>query len=399
MPRRLTDPSGPSPAATRIPLTREIAALRSQLRQKAKQLAFFIQTGKALTSTLELDKVLDVIMERARRLIPCQRWSLLLVEEINGRRELRPHRPKTGPQGASRRIAWGKGPPGWAAQHARPLLIEDRASPLPAGLRDWKPPRSGFRSLLAIPIVNKRKTLGVLEMVNRADGHPFDESDRDLMAQLMAQAAIAIERSQLYRRMAELTITDDLTKLFNFRHLDQTLDIEIRRCLRYGSVLSLIFLDLDYFKTVNDRYGHLMGSRVLVEVAELLIRNLRDVDIISRYGGDEFVVVLPETGLRTTQAITKRLHRSFQRHEFLAAEGIGIRLTASFGIAGFPDHAKNKKDLIRLADQAMYEAKYGGRDRVCIAQRRLPKTDAAPGHPIRTADRRSRKSGDSVRRV
>jgi diguanylate cyclase (GGDEF)-like protein len=155
--------------------------------------------------------------------------------------------------------------------------------------------------------------------------------------------------------------------------LVKTLDIEIRRCVRYGSVLSLIFLDLDYFKMVNDRYGHLMGSRVLVEVAELLIRNLRDVDIISRYGGDEFVVVLPETGLRTTQAITKRLHRAFNRHEFLSQEGLKLHLTASFGIAGFPDHARNKKDLIRLADQAMYEAKYGGRDRVCMARRRATK--------------------------
>jgi diguanylate cyclase (GGDEF)-like protein len=149
-------------------------------------------------------------------------------------------------------------------------------------------------------------------------------------------------------------------------------------------VLSLIFLDLDYFKMVNDRYGHLMGSRVLVEVAELLIRNLRDVDIISRYGGDEFVVVLPETGLRTTQAITKRLHRAFHRHEFLSQEGLKLHLTASFGIAGFPDHARNKKDLIRLADQAMYEAKYGGRDRVCMARRRTTKGpgDQARSHPF-----------------
>jgi diguanylate cyclase (GGDEF)-like protein len=116
-----------------------------------------------------------------------------------------------------------------------------------------------------------------------------------------------------------------------------------------------------------------MGSRVLVEVAELLIRSLRDVDIVSRYGGDEFVVVLPETGLRTTQLITKRLHRAFQRHEFLAQEGIKLHVTASFGIAGFPDHARSKKDLIRLADQAMYEAKYGGRDRICVARRQLPK--------------------------
>ncbi len=225
--------------------------------------------------------------------------------------------------------------------------------------------------MLAVPIVNKRKTLGVLELVNRTDGRAFDVVDQDLLAQLLGQAAIAIERSQLYHRQEELAIRDDLTKLFNFRHLDQILDNEIRRCIRYGSVLSVVFLDLDYFKVVNDRYGHLMGSRVLVEVAELLIRNLRDVDIISRYGGDEFVVVLPETGLRTTFAITKRLLRAFHRHEFLSAEGLNVHLTASFGLAGFPDHARNKKDLIRLADQAMYEAKYGGRDRICVARRRV----------------------------
>ncbi len=366
-----------------------MGALRLQLRQKAKQLAFFINTGKALTSTLDLDKVLDIIMERARHLIPCERWSLLLVDESEGRRELTIRLAKGGRRigpARVRPVPWGQGAVGWVAQQARPLLIEDKRLPLPAALRNWKPPRSGFRSLLAVPIVNKRKTLGVLEMVNRTDGRPFDTTDRDLLAQLMSQAAIAIERSQLYQRTAELTITDDLTKLFNFRHLDQTLDIEIRRCVRYGAVLSLIFLDLDYFKVVNDRYGHLMGSRVLVEVAELLIRNLRDVDIISRYGGDEFVVVLPETGLRTTYAITKRLHRSFQRHEFLTQEGIKMHLTASFGIAGFPEHAKTKKDLIRLADQAMYEAKYGGRDRICVARRHAPREHggAPTGFPTAT---------------
>jgi diguanylate cyclase (GGDEF)-like protein len=369
----------PAQNGQRVAAEAEVATLRARLKDKAWELAFFINTAKALTSTLDLDKVLDVILERARRLIPSERWALFLVDETEGRRELRPHRAL--PQGRgrdARPVPWGVGPSGWVAQHASPLLIQDPRLALPTGLRNWTRSGPRLRSLLAIPIVNKRKTLGVLELVSRLDGRPFDVADRDMLLQLMGQAAIAIERSQLYHRKEELAIRDDLTKLFNFRHLDQVLHNEIRRCIRYGSVLSAIFLDLDYFKVVNDRYGHLLGSRVLVEVAELLIRNLRDVDIISRYGGDEFVVVLPETGLRTTFAITKRLHRAFHRHEFLSAEGLNVHLTASFGLAGFPDHARNKKDLIRLADQAMYEAKYGGRDRICAASRRAP-GPRAPG--------------------
>ncbi len=379
MPRRLNRLRSGGKARSVADLKREVAALRAQLREKVRDLAFFINTAKALTSTLDLGKVLDVILERARRLIPCERSSLLVVVETDGRRELKPHRSvdRVGWRNA-RPVPWGVGPSGWVAQHATPLLIQDPRLPLPSGLRNWRPTRPKLRSLLAVPIVNKRKTLGVLELVNRTDGRAFDAVDQDLLVQLMGQAAIAIERSQLYHRQEELAIRDDLTKLFTFRHLDQILDNEIRRCIRYGSVLSAVFLDLDYFKVVNDRYGHLMGSRVLVEVAELLIRNLRDVDIISRYGGDEFVVVLPETGLRTTVAITKRLHRAFHRHEFLSAEGLNVHLTASFGVAGFPEHARNKKDLIRLADQAMYEAKYGGRDRLCVASRR-----AGPGRRSR----------------
>ncbi len=380
MPRRLVSLRPGQGGRSSAHLKREVATLRAQLKVKVRELAFFINTAKALTSTLDLDKVLDIILERAHRLIPSERCALLLADETDGRRELKPHRPRARVGGRDARpVPWGVGPSGWVAQHAEPLLIQDPRLPLPAGLRHWKPVGRKLHSLLAIPIVNKRKTLGVLELSNRLDGRAFDVTDRDLLMQLMGQAAIAIERSQLYHRKEELAIRDDLTKLFNFRHLDQVLDNEIRRCIRYGSVLSAVFLDLDYFKVVNDRYGHLMGSRVLVEVAELLIRNLRDVDIVSRYGGDEFVVVLPETGLRTTITITKRLHRAFHRHEFLRAEGLNVHLTASFGLAGFPDHARNKKDLIRLADQAMYEGKYGGRDRICVARRRATTGHRSPG--------------------
>jgi diguanylate cyclase (GGDEF)-like protein len=119
-----------------------------------------------------------------------------------------------------------------------------------------------------------------------------------------------------------------------------------------------------------------MGSKVLVEVARILVENLRDVDIISRYGGDEFVVVLPETDVETAARITHRLHKSLKAHEFLKDEGLQINMSASFGIAGYPEHAMTKRDLVRMADQAMYLAKNSGRDQVCIAEKRAARTRA-----------------------
>ncbi|HSG05233.1 MAG TPA: GGDEF domain-containing protein, partial [Nitrospiria bacterium] len=161
-----------------------------------------------------------------------------------------------------------------------------------------------------------------------------------------------------------------------FRYLNQMLDRELKRSQRYNGMLSIIFLDMDFFKNVNDTHGHLMGSKVLVEVGRILLRSLRIVDVIARYGGDEFVVVLPETSVRTGIRIAQRLLEEVQRHEFLKAEGISLHLAASFGVAGFPEHATTKRELFRVADQAMYLAKNGGRAQVCVAGKRTGKPRA-----------------------
>ena len=182
-------------------------------------------------------------------------------------------------------------------------------------------------------------------MINKRREILFEKKDLDLLTKLVDQAAIALERSSLYQKMSDLVITDDLTKLFNFRYLDQTLDIELKRSQRYGSRISLIFFDMDYFKLVNDNHGHLVGSKVLSEVAQILINSLRDVDIVARYGGDEFVIVLPETKVDTAIKITHRLHKAIREHEFLKEEGLKLHLSASYGISGYPDHARTKKDL------------------------------------------------------
>lgn len=350
-------------------LKEENALLKADLVRRTKELSFFIDSGKALTSALDFEKVLGIIMERAQQLIKCEGWSLLLLGEDDN--ELKFAATK-GNKSAVRlkkvRIKLGQGIAGWVAETGQPAIVSD----VKKDRRFFKGvdqiSRFKTRAVLCVPILNKKKVVGVLEMVNKQKGRPFDEYDMQLLSQLVDQAAIALERAQLYEQMTDLATTDDLTKLFNFRHFDKALEAEINRVERYGSALSLIFFDMDYFKQVNDNHGHLMGSRVLVEVAQILVKSLRNVDILSRYGGDEFVIMLPETTVKTAYRITQRLQRAVMEHSFLKEEGIKMKLTASFGLSGFPEHAKTKKDLIRLADQAMYRAKNTGRNRICVAE-------------------------------
>ncbi len=176
-----------------------------------------------------------------------------------------------------------------------------------------------------------------------------------------------MERSRLLYQNAELqqkTIQDDLTTAFNRRYLDAYLDEELERDRRYGRTFSILFFDLDHLKEVNDRHGHLAGSRVLREVAKLIQVKLRKSDRIFRYGGDEFVVTLPETGAEGALRVAHRLRRAVRSHRFLAAEGLAVTLTASFGVATFPHDGSSQEELIRTADQAMYRVKTHTRDGV-----------------------------------
>lgn len=169
--------------------------------------------------------------------------------------------------------------------------------------------------------------------------------------------------------MEELTLTDDLTNLFNLRYLHRAIEIEIDRSNRYGPPLTLIFMDIDSFKTVNDQHGHLVGSKLLVEIAQLLLDSLRIVDIVARYGGDEFVIVLPQTPSEAGFKVAERLRKAMERHVFLKHDGYSIKLTASLGVASYPENAKGKEDLFRIADEAMYRGKYSTKNIVYAARK------------------------------
>lgn len=357
-------------------LRQENKELKTILKQMKKELSFFINVGKALTSTLEVEKVLDIIMDNVQKLVSSDAWSLLLVDDERDDLYYAIIKGKLPERLQGSRIQRGQGVAGWVADKGTPLIATG-ISKDSCFSGFYKEIEMGFipRDVLCIPIINKKKIIGVLEIINKKDRTSFTKKDKELMLQLIDQAAIAIERSNLYQGMANLAITDDLTKLFNIRYLYRALNSEVKRSRRYSSSFSVIFLDLDSFKLVNDRHGHLSGSKTLTEVAGLLISALRDVDIIARYGGDEFVIVLPHTSVETALRIAERLQEDINNHLFLREDGISLRVTASFGIAGYPDHAKDEIELLRLSDQAMYMAKSLGKNRIVLTPRQpsLPK--------------------------
>ncbi len=354
----------------------ELKRLQKLLSRREKEISFYREIGKALTSTLEFDRVLFLVLERVREMLGAESWALILAEDAardSREKEFRFELAKDvkGEDLRNHRVKPGEGIAGRVAETGIPLIVTDFTEDprFPGGVD--RVTGTSMTSLLSLPLINKKSVVGVLEWINKKGGRPFTQRDLGEAAKWADYVAIIIERSNLYQVMANLAVTDDLTKLFNFRYLDQALDAEIKRCRRYHSTVSVIFLDLDRFKLVNDGHGHLVGSRTLVEVARILVDNLRDVDIIARYGGDEFVVVLPYTSPDVAYKITLRLQRAVQQHHFLSEEGLDLRVTASFGVAGFPEHAQNKTDLIRIADQAMYEAKNRGRDRIVTADEML----------------------------
>jgi diguanylate cyclase (GGDEF)-like protein len=182
-----------------------------------------------------------------------------------------------------------------------------------------------------------------------------------------ASLATALANAIDYHDATRQTLIDDLTRLYNVRYLYQTLEGEIRRARRYGSAVSVVFMDLDGFKMVNDAYGHRAGSATLTEVAQVITRSVRDSDFVARYGGDEFVLMLPETPAKRALQMAERVRRRIANNRFKGGVGADIYLTASFGVASFPEHATQAEKLIELADAAMYEAKQRDKNNVKLA--------------------------------
>lgn len=222
--------------------------------------------------------------------------------------------------------------------------------------------------IVAVPIISGDRAIGVLEgLRSGADSRTFSRGELALLNTVAPAIAMALSNSVRIAEAERLSSTDELTRLHNARYLRQFLVNEIKRARRYHTRVAALFLDLDDFKRVNDRHGHLVGSHCLMEVAALLLPSVRDTDCVVRYGGDEFVVILPEAGAEDAVVVAQRVRAKIEAHRFTGGRRLRISLTASIGVAVFPENALSPHQLVSSADQAMYAAKAANKNCIRLA--------------------------------
>ncbi|HET6175649.1 MAG TPA: sensor domain-containing diguanylate cyclase [Candidatus Sulfotelmatobacter sp.] len=340
----------------------------TQLTRHSQELTIFHDVAKALTSSLDLDSILQTIMDKMAEYFRPDTWSLLMVDEA---REELYFAIAVGDKAEvlkNVRLKVGEGIAGWVAKNGEARVVPDvSADPMFASRVDettkWE-----TRSVICVPLRSKLRVLGVIQLVN-VDMSRFTETELFFLQSLCDYAAIAIENARWVEKIQELTITDDCTGLYNARHLYKTLETEVYRSSRFGYEFSILFIDLDHFKSVNDTHGHLIGSKLLAEIGYLIKAQLRLIDFAFRYGGDEFVVLLPQTGKDQALVVAKRLLDGLRASCFCREEGLNLNVRASLGLATFPHDARTAHDVIRQADGMMYLVKNSTRDNIGIAQR------------------------------
>ena len=335
----------------------------AEARIPLEDLLVFHRLARSLTSSFDLDTILRTILDHMERLIQAELWTLLMLDEE--KQELYYAIAGGGEEVALRdlRVKVGEGVAGWVAQHGETLIVPESVNdprlhtPGPAGqLRK-------VRSVVALPLRGRRSTNGVIEILNPHAGQLNDYSIAFLHI-LADHAAIAIENANDVARIQQLTITDDTTRLFNVRHLYDVLARELDRGIKHGTPLSLAFLDLDRFKLVNDVHGHLVGSELLARAGQCLQELSRPQDMCFRYGGDEFVILMPNTGKAAAMAQAFTLHRELMATQFTMKKGLQLNVSASVGVSSTPDDGTTVHSVIGAADTRMYDVKSNGRGHV-----------------------------------
>jgi diguanylate cyclase (GGDEF)-like protein len=325
---------------------KKIAELQGIVDREAFNATAIYEFTSILGSTLHYQETLNLMVDTILRIVPYDACCLFLLDDEADELYIEVARGLSGAGKETR---------------GQSILVKDyerdtRFQPLQFGHK--------FASVLSLPLITKGKIIGVLEVL-KEEPSAFDNNDLRILTIIANQAAFSIRNANLYSQVMQQAITDPVTGLANHRYFKEVLAKEFQRATRYGRELSLLLLDLDHFKEINDAHGHQIGDRVLTEFSRQLTAMIRDnVDLAARYGGEEFCVILPETGLGEALKIAERIRRRVAEKHFADC----LKLTVSIGVATFPQHAETSEQLIKAADLACYQAKHRGRNLIMPAE-------------------------------
>ena len=332
----------------------ENARLSSELEASSMRAEVLSRITSTLGGSHELKDVVPMFANELRTFQPFDRLVCAFLNESRDYFDLLGF-----PEGST----WGLGSviplvgsgPGAAVADNRPVVATDLLHSR-RFVEDMRLLEEEIRSYLVVPLNARTQSIGSLCLAARKPAS-FDAAAATRLQPVADAVALAFENARLFLKTRDLSITDDVTPLYNFRFFHQILDRELKFVDRYGNVVSLMFIDLDRFKPINDAYGHLRGSRVLREIGFLLRSAVRETDYPARYGGDEFCVILPRTSEASALQLAEKLRCLIESHTFLQEEGINAKVGASVGVASYPTGATGKEGLIRLADERMYADK------------------------------------------
>jgi diguanylate cyclase (GGDEF)-like protein len=339
-----------------VDLASRLRPLQIALRSRLSRADVLTEVIKEVNASLDPERVADAIVARAAEWLPASAWVVYAVDSVGVR--------TFGARGVTPTLEPAATAVGnWVLKRGEVCAMGNVAA-------DQRFGGPASAAVIAFPLECRGRTVGALVGLDRgisAKEPRLQAATEAAVLRALQPGAIALDNALRVARAEALSVTDDLTQLYNSRYLSQVLRRETKRASRSGRPLSLLFIDLDGFKSINDTHGHLYGSRALVEAAGLIRQSARETDVVARFGGDEFALILPDTGSEGAAAVGERIRERINAHRFLEGDGLDVHLTVSVGVATLPDVAASTEGLIQAADEAMYYVKDHGKNGIYIA--------------------------------
>ena len=330
--------------------------LEEELRVEKLKLEEILSFDEDISIIRKLDKLIDFIVEKTALILNADKCSLMLFDETRGDLSIRGAKGLSENVVVKTKVKLGESISGVVAKEGKNLLVSNIEYDKRFQRKNL--PSYSSRSFISSVIKLKNRLIGVINVTDKnSNRNPFTELDLKVLGVIARQSAIAIENANLYRELEYLSVTDPVTNLSNYRYFVRSMDDEIERFKRFSDGFSLLMIDVDDFKSYNDTYGHLAGDQFLRELGELLTENLRSIDKVCRYGGDEFVVLLPGTHLAEAKIVSEKLREKVEKYIFKKP------MTISLGVVEFKKPLSRFEFTVR-ADQALYQAKREGKNKV-----------------------------------